>query len=294
MRAIDGVFARPVENKQQYEARMERENAFLELQRELITSLIGSDAAQSIEDYYEADLPTGAFAMLQGVGIAEDLFVQDKVLGDSLLERMERYHLTLTSRNERHEYDQRSKELCTQFVHDFNPDILYTSHALHDITAPDGVKYNLTVLRKDALKSGERSGIIRRANKLLEVLAYSNKFYHYKERCDPWKQLIHKIEGVSLRAEPMRDVHFAKTGKVIEWCDPSDYADGGMVVESHDMEMRPIIRNARNQERFGHLKGQLVRYHFTGYEDMGIPYGNLVATSLSIPADDTLKLPPVE
>lgn len=284
------LLTRTIGTEEQEDSRLQREQDFLELQRILVAPIVGRESAQSVVDYYEAGLPEGGFeAILSGKTLVEDTFVMERILGDRLFGELERVYVDFPLDGQYS--DERSRDLYPKFIGDFNPDLLYAAFIYPATCEKEGEVHNLFFLRKDVLRPGERSELVRRANELLNILGYSKEFYHFRNFVDPWSGLVHKIQEVSLRAEPMQDVDYARIGRVVRW--GSQDLLTGMVVETEGLEQPVILENGNNKEKFGHLYGRLVRYHLKR-DRFDVPSGNLVATSLSIPTDDTLRLPILE
>ncbi len=277
-RFCNEITMRTMEGDDEYSLRMKKEADFLELQRELFRYMIGEEAARGIVDYYQAGLPTGIWESLVGKDTSEDILIERRVLGKPLTERMFSYLPENSSgkvvpkklRKKYHEHGYR-------LFPDFNPDVLYIC--------------GNRVLMKNSLEPDERRELARRANDVLGVLDYSQEFYLHRNWLNPWEELIKKIEGISIRAEPMQDVKYAKTGIVRKWVKDHKYAMDGMIVETLGTEEFIILTNAKNQEKFGYLKGLAVRYHIIEYsEDGPYIYGDLISTSLA-PCIKTPSLP---
>jgi hypothetical protein len=286
-RPIDYILSRPAETPEEFDARMKREGKFLKMQREIITPLVGHDKAKHIDDYYEAGLPRGLFRMLSGLPAIEYFFIEHNVLGEELTSRVN--HFSLKTKKETGKFDNFSKNLFIKYFVDYNPDVLISNFIYP--ARVDGTGANFFVLKKKDMRPGERRQMIQRAEALLDVLRYSGEYYHYKNRHDPWEELILNIEGLAARAGPMENKKYIKTGKVFDYAEPNEYRhESGYVAENADENV--ILTNCDDVEKFAYLKGKIVRYHFKGYKGMGFPVGDMIADKLTIPVDDTLQLPP--
>ncbi len=288
-RLIDDLMTRPAETPEEFDVRMEREGKFLEMQRELITPLVGPDKAKPIDDYYEAGLPTGLFRMMSGLPAIEYFFIEDNVLGKDVSSRVN--HFSLKTKKETGKFDNFSENLFIKYFVNYNPDVLISTFIYP--AEVDGTGANFFVLKKKDLRPGERRQILQRAEALLDVLRYSDEYYHYKNRYDPWEELILNIEGLAARAGPMENKKYIKTGKVSNYAEPNEYrVERGYVAENSDENV--ILTNCDDVEKFAYLKGKVVRYHFKGYKGLGFPVGDLIADKLTLPVDDTLQLPPAK
>ncbi len=297
---MDRYYTRPDETAEEHQQRMKREEDFLDLQ----AKIIGFISDKSTNNYYDLGLPlpTSFFGEIFGLPILENFFIEQEVLGHSLIDKIERHFLefpegegTIPKRGTP------LGDFVCELHYDFNPDIFYSAHTMTHAEL-DGKEYHLSILRKGSLRPGDKRLIVQRANRLLNILSYSEDFYKYEiNEKSPWEGLIRKIQLISLRADPMQNVNYANTGKVIGWCK----YDKHMYVESFHVEFVKLLNgktvhlregtvtldNCDNQEKYGFLKGRLVRYLFLGNNIEGLPYGRLVSTSITPFIDDTLSLP---
>lgn len=241
----------------------------------------------TVVDFYEAGGATGISAFLSGKNALEEIVMLQKVVGQSIMQRIEGFTLRPF---ENDTPDIKERELYREFIANYNPDVLYAT-----ILWPANFKgYNLLVLRKSSLKPGEKRQIIEKGDKFWYALSYSGEFYHYRNRPNPWEDLVKEVEGLMLRTEPMLDRTYAKIGTVIDWKDGTNYNRGGLIVKTPDIKAKVLLTNTNDRERFSHLIGKVIKYHFMGYYDVNgiidLHYGELVSPTLYIPLDDTPKL----
>lgn len=288
--AAEAFLARPVETQGEYETRVERQNAFFELQRDYMRTFL-KEGAEGVEDFYESRGFDDIF-YLMGRDVGDHCFMSKHVLGPPLSKKLEKYSIKIPRGMEDPEaavnFCAETAETYMTLFDEFNPSVLYAAF-FQFASMEDGT--NLVALRQYDLEPGERACLISRAESMLDALEPSSNYYLRRGGyIDPWDGLKKKIQTLIARANPMLERDYIKTGKVVGWVVPNDYYNPGMLVETPDVG-EVTIRNCENMRKFGHLRGGLIRYHFRGYErTFDNPYGNLVSTSMRR-YDDVKKLP---
>src|SRR3989339_898572 len=101
--------------------KQELERIFLELQRHLLSYIIGPDRAKDAVDYYEAGGPTGFDAVDSYKMLIQHLFITDAVLGKSAA-KMSSYLVKDKDNSEE------MKQVIWENYYLFNPNVVYVCY----------------------------------------------------------------------------------------------------------------------------------------------------------------------
>jgi len=236
--------------------------------RELILTDWGYDDVKDADDKkvlteYIGPHASGDYATLR--------FLKSKVFGESLSSKIREYALQIQKGRDRDENDGESLQLYDQFIRFFNPDIIHSHFVKYE---SEGTP-NLFVLERQSLNDGEKAELVHSSEAWLKVL-YNLQEEMKEKRGHGWAwHLSTTLEYVIARADPEIDRDFVRQGKVVGFVQVGMSESyhlprglEGMVVNGFDGNKHSddspsiILTNAFSPERFAHLIGQTVRYHF--------------------------------
>ncbi len=196
---------------------------------------------------------------------------------EGIRSRLKRYTLSLNEQGIVDQKDTQSSAWHDSFVKFFNPEVLYSSFASYE------KEENLLVLSRGSLNEEEKSRLIKRGEKWLEVLYLIEA--RKENRLWEWR-LSNDVESIVAKVNPSIERPFIHEGIILSY-DPGDREMGtlpGMTVDGFN---RPPwegydkinLINVNDQSLFGHLIGKRVRYHYVDFvrSYTAIPYGELIS-----------------
>ncbi len=211
-------------------------------------------------------------------GFVTETFLKSKIFGEVICSKLDKYRLESIGGYKPNDQHQESIQLYHKFV-EFNPDVVYVKF--------DGTKENdnLVVLKRQSLSEENKKELVSRAEEWLPVLYEVEKdvkdFF--------WFRLSNSLESLLAKVDPIIDRPFVYYGKAIgfvtEDSSPNNFptvGNCGMVVdcfENHPCSngaLIPLVNVC--PERFSHLVGRTVKYHFLDINRnyYGAPYGELI------------------
>lgn len=270
----DKLLRQPVESEEEYHTRMQLEEAFLGLQRELFKYCTGRDMGV-INNYYEASGFTGIGKILSAQNDLEVLYILETIIGEEIKARAEKYTINQDKK--------KNKAILKEYLL-YHPDVLFAGYTPFVMEKDSGT--NFYVVKKSMSTRRELGKIIERGEEMARILSYGDEYYLRADLMpNPWEEVIKNIQGIIARAEPMRDLPYLKTGRVIEWTnrDLEGYHPAGMLVKPIQKGESIVLKNC-TREMAQKLQEKSVRYWEKGaYLSMGCDVGELIATQLSIP-----------
>jgi len=251
------------------------EGAVIELFREFIYKDFG------YKDVEKAD-PKSVFTKFINpyYGTGDNIFFKFlhlHVFGKSICNKFERHNLKVDKRNKVDKSDEKSLRLYEDFFLSFHPDVIYSFFNAYR-------NPNFLVLKKSSLDDEEKSELVSRGGKWLEILY---EMEHKIECFDTWR-LSNNLESVIGKVEPDVDKwSFLNTGRVVKIMREEDIDDylsiPGMVVDKfekdHYVGSFLTLINAVDPKKFNYLVGRDVIYHYIGFirSLAPIPYGELIS-----------------
>jgi len=229
-----------------------------------------------------ADLFT-RFAFQGMSGALHNVFVNQKIFGNDLSSKIEKYFLPGPGEIDENSQDfKKYQRLYLNLCAEFNPDILYSCFIWPATEMNNGNKleYNLFVLKKSQLKKDELEEITKRGENMLGVLDYSVELCCNNGNKNPFEKLINLVQGVVLRADPFCNKPYAKKGIIMDYYENFTTINGrsGYLVENKESGKIAILKNTGNEKKFKYLKGKSAIYHQKGLENGNeYPYAELIA-----------------